>query len=364
MPLIHESQDLFSVSMGNQTAAEAAPDSKVPDFDWVLSATPPPDWELRLISAGGGFFHSPLGLRVGAPAGEPVYGTLRWGKAGIGIAVGVLSSCRFATTPRHAYFPSLPALSPSPWRDHALAALITELNRRGVAEVVMDSFDAPWMSGQFSSNEGRARVEHLVPLNAEPDKLLAGFGRTHRQRWRRGERAHWTMRSLSGQTAQESMSRVLKSAGVRAQERGRGFLPGVFTDLDQLTTNHSAGGGDLHVFAAENDGSLLAATVIGVGGDRGYYVAGGSTPEGYGCHAAIWLHYNIMIWLRERGCKTYNLGGTLAAANPGDPGHGLYHFKAEFGGEVRACRNVRHVLRPVHVALHHFLGSASRLVRR
>lgn len=331
---------------------------------WVISETPPADLALWLESAEGGFFHSPLGLRVGAPAGEPLYATLHTGTERVGIAVGVLSSCRFNSTPRHAYFPTLPALAYAHRHDRTLEALIKMLHHRGIAEVSFHSFDARWIPERFPLN-GNLRLEHLVPLEGGPDQILNRLGSSHRRNCRRGIKAGWKLRQRYGEDARDTMGLVLESAAQRADELGRGFAPGIFTGLRSDGTGPEPRAAQLHVFSATEDDLLLAAALVGVAGDQGYYIMGGSTPAGYRAYAAVWLQFSIMDWLATHGCKTYNLGGTPAAAqDPADPGHGLFRFKSQFGGETRLCQGFHLVLRPAHMSLHQLLGFAGRLLRR
>jgi lipid II:glycine glycyltransferase (peptidoglycan interpeptide bridge formation enzyme) len=45
------------------------------------------------------------------------------------------------------------------------------------------------------------------------------------------------------------------------------------------------------------------------------------------------LQWRMMQWLRQRGCRWYDLGGINPQRNPG-----VYHFKSGFGGqEVLQC---------------------------
>ena len=47
------------------------------------------------------------------------------------------------------------------------------------------------------------------------------------------------------------------------------------------------------------------------------------------------LQWRMMQWLRERGCRWYDLGGVNPTRNPG-----VYHFKSGFGGaEAVQCQS-------------------------
>lgn len=355
MPLLHNAAT---------RADKTPPLTKPPHLEWVLSETPPPDLTHWIEAGGGGFFHSPLGLEVGAPDGEPLFATLRAGAEGVGIAVGVLGKCRFASTPRHAYFPTLPAIRPAPWRGRALRALISALSHRGVAEVSLHSFDAGWMPAGLPP-DGKLRLEHVVSLEGGADQIMGRLGSGHRRNCRRGIKAGWELRQLYGETARVALSHVLESAAQRAEVLGRGFRPGIFAGLREDAPGTAPRAASLHVLSVMDGDLLLAAALIGVARAQGYYIMGGSTAEGYRSYAGVWLHFSIMNWLAERGCSSYNLGGTpAAAADPADPGHGLYRFKTQFGGETRPCRGAHLVLRPAHMSLHRLLGFARQVLQR
>lgn len=328
---------------------------------WRFSVAPPEGWGDELERVGGGFFHAPLGLKVGAPAGEALYCRLLDGETVVGVGLGVRSSCRLSSRPRHVYFPAYPAIAVAAWREQALAALIDELGRWGAAEVVIDPYDTRWMPERVPYPEGASRVEHVIAIDADPEPMMQRFGDTFRRTCRRGGREEWELRTLFGEGARRALQQVQTSAALRALEHGRAFVPAV---VGALETPHARGGGGVQAFGAFAGETLLAAALVGIAARRGYYVLGGSTPEGYRCRAAVWLHWRIMAWLGERGCHTYNLGGTpAAAAHPDDPGHGLYRFKSGFGGALVPSQGARWVPRPLHVFFHHTVRRAGALRR-
>jgi hypothetical protein len=273
----------------------------------------------------------------------------------------VRSGCRLSPRPRHVYFPAFPAIAVAPWRERALASLIDELGGLGAAEVVIDPFDTRWTPERVPYAEGAPRVEHLIAIDAGPEELMQRFGDTFRRTCRRGGREGWRLDPLSGEGARAALQQVQASAALRALGHGRAFVPAVVGALESPACR---GGGAVQAFAALSGDTLLAAALVGIAARRGYYVLGGSTPEGYRSRAAVWLHWRIMAWLGERGCRAYNLGGTPAAsAHPDDPGHGLFRFKSAFGGDLVPSQGARWVPRPLHVFLHH-AGRRAGALRR
>jgi len=84
----------------------------------------------------------------------------------------------------------------------------------------------------------------------------------------------------------------------------------------------------MRVLLCEKDGKLLAG-LVGAGiGDTGVYLLGATSSEGMKAKGSYLLQWRMMQWLREHGCRWYDLGGINPQRNPG-----VYHFKSGFGGQ-------------------------------
>ena len=91
----------------------------------------------------------------------------------------------------------------------------------------------------------------------------------------------------------------------------------------------------MRVLLCEKDGKLLAGLVGAAIGDTGVYLLGATSSEGMKAKGSYLLQWRIMQWLRERGCRWYDLGGVNPTRNPG-----VYHFKSGFGGaEAVQCQS-------------------------
>ncbi|HYT70756.1 MAG TPA: GNAT family N-acetyltransferase [Gemmatimonadales bacterium] len=319
---------------------------------WAVQATCPAEWWVHLERCGGGFFHAPPGLAAGAGAGETLFALLVQGEEVVGVAAGVRTKCRFALSARHVCFPTSPALRVPERGAEALALLVAALRAAGVAELAIDSFDARWRPAVVDADaHARDRLEFVVPLVPDAQQLSRACSTHHRRHLQRGEREGWTFRRLEPPEAQALLTVVQQQAAARAAARGEAFEAALPAAALQ------SGDGGAHwgatTFSAWRDGAPLAAALVGWANRRGFYLIGGSTPDGYARDAAQWLHWRIMCYLAEEGFTAYNLGGTPgSAAHPGDPAHGLYRFKAGFGSTVVPCRSVRWTLRPTHVVAH------------
>jgi hypothetical protein len=91
----------------------------------------------------------------------------------------------------------------------------------------------------------------------------------------------------------------------------------------------------MRVLLCEKDGKPLAG-LVGAGiGDTGIYLLGATSSEGMKAKGSYLLQWRMMQWLRESGCRWYDLGGINPERNPG-----VFHFKSGLGGaEFIQCQS-------------------------
>lgn len=330
-----------------------------PAHGWHFDHEPPGDWSDLVARFDTSFFHTPAGLRVGAPFGEPLYG--RWHDAeGVGaIALGVATRCRLSGRSRHAYFPCPPALRPGADRATVDREFVRALRALGFAELGCDSFDA----GSILRPAPRPnRWEYVVALADVRGEGHWPPNGNHRRTIRRGDREGWALRELAGEHAAGALHAVSATVIERATKRGLPFsadLPPAAWDPPEIR-----GGGSVRTRAAFHEDVLLAAILVGSSPRHAFYVMGGATEAGYAVGASAWLHAHTMMDLAAAGLETYNLGGVPPHAHdPNDPSHGLHRFKSGFGAAIVGCKSERRTLRRGHLLGHRLLSWASRWVR-
>jgi hypothetical protein len=71
-------------------------------------------------------------------------------------------------------------------------------------------------------------------------------------------------------------------------------------------------------------------------GDTGVYVFGATNEQGMRTNGSYLIQWNVIRWLKENGCRYYNLNGVNPDTNPG-----TFHFKAGIAG--RTGRDVRYL---------------------
>jgi hypothetical protein len=325
---------------------------------WTSASSVAPDeWAQATRAVDSSFFHSPLGIRVGAPQGEPLY--LRYQRDGdiLGVALAVRSRCRLSGEYRHAYFPGPAAYAKDVDRTSANAALRELLRDLGVAEVQWESFDAACTSVPAQHPE---RVEYLLDLTQVDERLVWPPSAAHRRSVRKGEREGWTLEVLTGPARVRALEGVMERVIERASGRGVELHVGIPAVLSEAGAKGEKG---LVVYAAKDGPTLLAAALIGSSERRAYFLMGGATLAGYQCGGSVWLHARLASELAASGLSFYNLGGAPASAiQEDDPAHGLHRFKLGFGPTVVPCAGDRWVLGPGHVRGHELLRWARRWV--
>jgi lipid II:glycine glycyltransferase (peptidoglycan interpeptide bridge formation enzyme) len=79
----------------------------------------------------------------------------------------------------------------------------------------------------------------------------------------------------------------------------------------------------LKIFMAYKDKLPVASLIGSAIGNTGIYLLGASNEIGMKNKGSYLLQWEMIKWLKQRGCKRYDLGGINLDDNPG-----VYHFKA------------------------------------
>jgi hypothetical protein len=84
----------------------------------------------------------------------------------------------------------------------------------------------------------------------------------------------------------------------------------------------------LRILITEKEGRPMNGLVASAHGDTGIYLLGATCDEGMKTKGSYLLQWRMVQWLKERGCRWYDLGGINPETNPG-----VYHFKAGLSGK-------------------------------
>jgi lipid II:glycine glycyltransferase (peptidoglycan interpeptide bridge formation enzyme) len=91
----------------------------------------------------------------------------------------------------------------------------------------------------------------------------------------------------------------------------------------------------MRIFLCECRGTTVAAAIGTCIGDTGIYLFGATSDDGKELKGSYLLQWRMIAWMKERGCRRYDLGGIDPEGNPG-----VYHFKKGISNE-----EVRHIPR-------------------
>lgn len=84
----------------------------------------------------------------------------------------------------------------------------------------------------------------------------------------------------------------------------------------------------LLILVCEKESVLLNALVVAAAGETGIYLLAATSDAGLESNGAFLLQWRAMQYLKERGCRWYDMGGINPERNPG-----VYQFKSGIGGQ-------------------------------
>jgi len=82
------------------------------------------------------------------------------------------------------------------------------------------------------------------------------------------------------------------------------------------------------IFLCNENGALTGGAICSAMGDTGLYLFGATNELGLKNKGAYLLQWHALQWLKDQGCKYYNLNGINPVKNAGS-----YHFKAGLGAK-------------------------------
>jgi hypothetical protein len=86
----------------------------------------------------------------------------------------------------------------------------------------------------------------------------------------------------------------------------------------------------MRVFLTGKDGSHSCGGICTGIGTTGVYLFGACNESGMTTNGSYLIQWKIIQWLKQQGCRQYNLNGLNPERNPG-----TYHFKAGIAGKTR-----------------------------
>ncbi|MBF8260066.1 MAG: hypothetical protein HW377_2440, partial [Actinobacteria bacterium] len=100
------------------------------------------------------------------------------------------------------------------------------------------------------------------------------------------------------------------------------FRSSVDVDVFAEVQRNLAEAQKMRIFICEFQGVAVAVAVGTCIGDTGIYLFGATNDEGKERKGSYLLQWRMIAWMKEAGCRRYDLGGIDPEGNPG-----VYHFK-------------------------------------
>jgi lipid II:glycine glycyltransferase (peptidoglycan interpeptide bridge formation enzyme) len=188
----------------------------------------------------------------------------------------------------------------------------------------------------------------LLDLSGTEREVLGRMSRKRRQHVSTGGRKGITIEVLTSLAALQTFHALHNAHG-----RREGYPVPPWPVLAALHREFAPTGG-LAVFGGKIGGEL-AAMLIGVRfGPVAHTVYAAGTPAARRTPVGDLLHWELMRWARDGGCRELDLGSSCTDVPPTEthPNYGIYRFKHEMGARFVLCAPYHdHVFRPVRYRL-------------
>ena len=162
----------------------------------------------------------------------------------------------------------------------------------------------------------------LLDLSPSIEELRKKLDKKWRNQLSRAEKNNLTVIAGSGSAEFQTFRRIYE----QMKER-KGFETTVNIDEFARMHNDLAGSHRLRILICEEAGVPVAGLVASAMGDSAIYLLGATSDSGLNSKGAYLLQWTLIQWLKENGCRWYDLGGIDPEQNPG-----VYHFKSGLSG--------------------------------
>jgi lipid II:glycine glycyltransferase (peptidoglycan interpeptide bridge formation enzyme) len=167
----------------------------------------------------------------------------------------------------------------------------------------------------------------LMDLTPPLEELRSGLDAKWRNKLKQSERNHLTVISGHGGEAYRAFCEMY------SQMRKRKAFETTI-DVEEFGCIQAAlkESQRMHVLICQDKGVPVAGLVASPMGDSAIYLLGATSDAGLNSKGAYLLQWTMICWLKERGIKSYDLGGIDPEGNPG-----VYCFKRGLSG-VDICQ--------------------------
>jgi len=298
------------------------------------------EWSDLVTRFDGNIFHSIELAEVERCNGlRPLFFTFVEADAPIGIALGLLSERRFPLSliSKRIRLDTFPCI-----RNHDLDLLFETIReirdyarRSGALSLEMNSYDSPIPVGNLEDLGFalKPRIEFVFDLTKTEKELWNSMKSSRRGYIRKAQSNEIALDSL------RTVDALRKLSDLSGQSMARHGREGVSLKA-VLSMKHLLDIGLAEIFVATHHGEVVSAIMVTEYNGKCYSIHSGNSAAGTKIGVPSLLRWHSVLELKRRGFIKYTIGGVPASAeNDGDPQHGLYVFKREFGADARYCQS-------------------------
>ncbi len=307
------------------------------------------EWNNWLTKLDGNIYHSTQWAETRRTAtSRPLF--LRWhdnSNSTRGIAVGIESRSSFPVIGRHfrrLELGTFPAAGSS--RDRLIQSLIDQLlnysRKAGHSSLEVQSYyaDSRCLQSDHLGFEAVHRLEFVIDLTLPEEQLWRNLHNNHRRKIGKARKHDLKFEHASDLEAMREFRKLQVQSRDRRQNRGEhiGTVDDSYYErFGRAYFERNLG----RVYLLRHQGAAISGAFVSMYAGKAYYVFGGSSDEGFKMDAPALLFWEIFSHCRELGCHEFNMGGVPAVAiDKGAQSHGLYRFKAGFGGRQVPCTSL------------------------
>jgi hypothetical protein len=315
----------------------------------AVSGSAGPEWKAWTSALQGHLYHSIEWAEICRSENRtPLF--FRWfdsGRRCVGIALGVQSQ----STGRWAgrlfkgleleSYPAVRGLDVGLTRSMIMDLLMFARQNRYSALSILSYGSPVVVPGLDHAGFGTApRIEFTLDLTLADEERWKGLSEHHRRKIKKAGAQGLVFKVLRTPEAARDLRCLLIQSRERRERRGEQMPSLDDAWYEKLISScHEKNLGA--VFLLSHEEQPVSGAFVSMYGGHAYYVYGGSNETGFRMDAPALLFWNCFSRCRELGCTDFSMGGVPASArHPESPSHGLYRFKAGFGGRQDFCQSL------------------------
>ena len=297
----------------------------------VIKETNHANWDQELGMTGGSIFLSREWLiSVQDTRKKPLYLSFQRDGKKLGMIAGLERPVKGTDYSQLFFYSGMVLDNPSSeLLSECKSALLEYAKNNGFARIIIKSYD--YNRAVLSFHKGFKtfqRGEYYIDLNKPIHEIESGFSKNARRLLKKTRADGLIFQKGQSGELLEKLFSLLNSTHEIRYSKGYGnyeifSIP--FLTKPVLLKLLQSGMGTL--FYIESGGEIISMQFTIMSGKRGYGMLMGTTEQGYAANAPTLLWYEVILFLKEKGMKSFNLGGLPL----GKKNAGLDRFKRSLG---------------------------------